>query len=169
MADLGSTWGRWSASQSANAARTGPACSCRYAASAAPVSPCSLASRSTAYRARMRPSASWARPGSASRASKKYRCFWVRLDGLEKHWERARVDAALSGSQGGLPVDVTVRVDNVSAFTLTMPPGACPLDSTIRPRVRVYEASAGRRPPNDWLEAAPVLSDRSWVAHFRKV
>jgi hypothetical protein len=40
-----------------------------------------------------------------------------------------------------------------------MPSGLCPLDNTRRPQV-VIDGRA--------IEAAPVLSDRSWEAHFRK-
>ncbi len=80
--------------------------------------------------------------------------LWLTVDGLDKHWERARVDAEIVD-------DHTVRVGtgNVAALTLAMPAGWCPLDNTRRPRV-VLDGQD--------LEAAPVLSDRSWAAHFRK-
>jgi hypothetical protein len=121
--------------------------------------------------------------------------FWVTVDGLEQHWERARVDAQFRpGREAG--ADVLVRVANVSALTLSMPPGLCPLDPTRKPRLLIdtfpppppqprLDPLTGRpyrRVPLDekspeekwarWVElvdAAPVLSDRSWVAHFRKV
>lgn len=80
--------------------------------------------------------------------------LWVTVDGLEAHWERARVDADLTGYSS-----VNVHTKNVSALTLSMPAGLCPLDNTQRPRV-VLDSQE--------LEAAPVLSDRSWAAHFRK-
>jgi poly(3-hydroxybutyrate) depolymerase len=79
---------------------------------------------------------------------------WVTVDALGKHWERARVDAELSG-------DSAVRVDtsNVSAFTLAMEPGACPLDVARAPVVTIDGQKV----------TAPVPgSDRSWSAHFRK-
>jgi pimeloyl-ACP methyl ester carboxylesterase len=79
---------------------------------------------------------------------------WLQLDGLEHHWERARVDAEISD-----PNTVTIKTVNVTALTLTMPPGLCPLDETRRPTVVLDGQS---------LTAAPVLSDRSWTAHFRK-
>jgi pimeloyl-ACP methyl ester carboxylesterase len=80
--------------------------------------------------------------------------LWVTLDGLDQHWERARANAEIVN-------DHTVRLEtkNVSALTLAMPPGLCPLDNTVRPRVVLDETT---------LEAAPVFSDRSWTAHFRK-
>lgn len=78
---------------------------------------------------------------------------WVVLDGMEKHWERARIDAELMGP------GVTIKTSNVNALTLAMPPGTCPLDGTRRPTVTIDGTE---------LEAAAVQSDRSWVAHFRK-
>ncbi len=80
--------------------------------------------------------------------------LWVTVDGLEKHWEQARVDAVLTDDH-----TVTVNTHNVAALTLAMPSGWCPLDNTRRPTVVL---------DNQKIEAAPVLSDRSWAAHFRK-
>jgi dienelactone hydrolase len=79
---------------------------------------------------------------------------WVTVDGLEQHWKRARVAAEIVG-----PLDVRVRTSNVEGLTLAMPAGLCPLDVTGRPQVVLDGTS---------LKAPPVLSDRSWVAHFRK-
>ncbi len=83
------------------------------------------------------------------------RMLWVTVDGLEQHWERARVDARLGNGISG----VVVNTRNVSALTLAMPAGLCPLDNTRPPQVTL---------DGQPLEAAPVLSDRSWSAHFRK-
>jgi hypothetical protein len=79
---------------------------------------------------------------------------WVTLDALNQHWERARVDAEI-----GDAATVRVKTQNVAAFTLEMPSGACPLDNSRKPVVILD----GQK-----VEAAPVASDRSWVAHFRK-
>jgi hypothetical protein len=94
--------------------------------------------------------------------------FWLTIDGLDKHWEQARVDASLAPGRGATGADVTVATENVSAFTLSMPSGLCPLSPTRKPRVHLYERGT-RGPMGDPLEASSVLSDRSWVAHFRKV
>jgi hypothetical protein len=45
------------------------------------------------------------------------RCFWVTVDGLEQHYERAEVDARRSKSDGA----IQVRTKNVSGLTLTAP------------------------------------------------
>jgi dienelactone hydrolase len=79
---------------------------------------------------------------------------WVTVDALGKHWERARVDAELTGDS-----TVNVSTANVAAFTLAMESGSCPLD-TARPAVVVID---GQR-----VTAAVPGSDRSWTAHFRK-
>ena len=48
---------------------------------------------------------------------------WVTVDALGKHWERARLNAEIEGDDG-----VSVDGSNVTAFTLEMGPGGCPLD-----------------------------------------
>jgi pimeloyl-ACP methyl ester carboxylesterase len=85
------------------------------------------------------------------------RMNWVIVDGLEQHWERAAVDADLSGSAADNSIRITTR--NVSALTLSFEPGLCPLDNTRPPRVFI-DASKPSAPR--------VLSDRSWTASFYK-
>jgi hypothetical protein len=72
---------------------------------------------------------------------------------MNAHWERARVDAELVGD------GVQVKTENVSGLTLLMRAGECPFDNTHKPKVIL---------DGQEVEAAPVLSDRSWTAHFRK-
>jgi pimeloyl-ACP methyl ester carboxylesterase len=85
------------------------------------------------------------------------RMHWVTVDGLEQHWERAFIDADLSGGAADNSVRIVTR--NISAFTLSFEPGQCPLDHTRPPRVFIDTT----KPP-----APRVLSDRSWTASFRK-
>jgi len=80
---------------------------------------------------------------------------WVTVDALGQHWERARVEAEIQDA-----TTVQVKTQNVTALTLAMPSGLCPLDVSRKPVVVLDEQR---------LEAAPVLSDRSWTAHFRQV
>ncbi len=80
--------------------------------------------------------------------------LWMTVDALARHWEQARVDAEIKDAS-----TVQVKTQNVTALTLAMPPGLCPLDNTRKPVVVLDEQK---------LEAAPVMSDRSWTAHFRK-
>ena len=81
--------------------------------------------------------------------------LWVTLDGLEQHWESARVEADLDERD----TSVKATTKNVSGLTFSMLPGFCPLDNARQINVVLD----GQR-----LEAPPVMSDRSWSAHFRK-
>jgi hypothetical protein len=85
------------------------------------------------------------------------RSFWVQVDGLDQHWERARVDADLFGRDGLGPEVIT---KNVSALTLTMPSGHYPAELNTRPSMTI---------DGEKVDASGALSDRSWTAHFRKV
>ena len=81
--------------------------------------------------------------------------LWVTVDGLEQHWDRARVEAEINAPENLVKADTT----NVSALTFSMPAGAGPLDSTRRVRVVLD----GQK-----LDGPAVMSDRSWSAHFRR-
>ena len=81
--------------------------------------------------------------------------FWVTVQGMEKHWERARVEAEIVDDHS-----VKIVTENVSELMLSMPSGFCPLDVTKRPSVLLDGQS---------IEAPRVQSDRSWTAHFRRV
>jgi hypothetical protein len=79
---------------------------------------------------------------------------WLVIDALAQHWERARLDAEIAGDSA-----VTVATSNVTAFTLDMGPGGCPLDPSRQPAVTID----GQK-----LTAPVPGSDRSWVARFRR-
>lgn len=79
---------------------------------------------------------------------------WVTVDALAQHWERARVEAEIKDA-----TTVQVKTQNITALTLDMPPGLCPLDLARKPIVILDEQR---------IEAASVQSDRSWTAHFSK-
>ncbi len=81
------------------------------------------------------------------------RMLWVRAEGLEKHWEKATVDASAS-------TEVAAETKNLTALSFHFGPGDCPLDNLEKPKVTIDD---------DELQGPPVLSDRSWDAHFRKV
>jgi dienelactone hydrolase len=82
------------------------------------------------------------------------RSAWVTVDRLGKHWEKATVEAGFVGT------GVDVRTENVTALTLNMPPGRCPLEN--RPKAPPLVVDGAR------VEAPPVGSDRSWVVHLHK-
>lgn len=79
---------------------------------------------------------------------------WLTVDGLQQHWEQARVDGTIVGDKG-----VDLKTSNVSALTLNFGPGGAPLDPTAQPEVTID----GQK-----LKAPSLETDRSWIAHFRK-
>lgn len=83
-----------------------------------------------------------------------HRQNWIVVNGLEEHWERARVHAKIVDDHL-----IRVQVTNVTHLSFEMPAGLCPLDSSKIPVVEIN----GQR-----LKGAPVLSDRSWRSDFRK-
>lgn len=82
------------------------------------------------------------------------RMKWVTVDALAHHWERARVNAEIAGDNS-----VNVETGNVTAFTLEMASGGCPLDPGRQPVVTID----GQK-----VTAPAPMSDRSWSAHFQK-
>lgn len=78
---------------------------------------------------------------------------WVTVDGLGKHWETAHVDARLTDTGAAL------ETKNVTALSLAMPPGRCPLEMNRSPVVKIDGTT---------LDAPKPGSDRSWVVHFRR-
>ena len=106
---------------------------------------------------------------------------WVTVDGLDEHWEQARLDVEIRGGRvlkgkgnggggggggegggggGGASQDtVSVKTTNINAFTLAIPPGYCPFENQARPMTVEIDGQE--------VDAPPVLSDRSWTSHFR--
>jgi pimeloyl-ACP methyl ester carboxylesterase len=79
---------------------------------------------------------------------------WLRIDGLEKHWSRADVDAALDGE------GVTIQTRNVSALTLSFEPGSSPIEALEKPSIVIDK--------EELKDVPQVVSDRSWMVHLRK-
>jgi len=80
---------------------------------------------------------------------------WVRIDGLEKHWSRADVDASIGDG-------ITIKTRNVAALTIHFEPGSCPIEALEKPEVTIDDDEETIK------GVPPVLSDRSWTVHFRK-
>lgn len=83
------------------------------------------------------------------------RMLWVTVDAMEEHWERARVEAEIGRNNF---LSMTTR--NISALTLDMASGHCPMDMT-QPVNLVIDGHHIANTPR-------VQSDRSWAARLRK-
>ena len=79
---------------------------------------------------------------------------WVTVDLLGRHWERARVEAEILG-----PDRIKVDTTNVTALTLSMPAGLCPLAVGSRPKVSL---------DGQEILGPDLATDHSWTAHFRR-
>jgi pimeloyl-ACP methyl ester carboxylesterase len=84
-----------------------------------------------------------------------HQSHWVIVDGLEQHWERARVDADINDEDDSF----RVTTKNVSALTLTISSGRYPFPVNQKAKV-VLDGTK--------LEAPLPETDRSWTAHFSK-
>lgn len=83
------------------------------------------------------------------------RMHWVTVDAMGEHWERARVDARIHRGDGA----VEVKTANVTALTLSMQPGLCPLDMT-RPVELTIDGQQ--------ISAPRPGSDRSWLCPLHR-
>ena len=79
--------------------------------------------------------------------------FWVKVDALEEHWVRGRIHARITG-----PSEITIKLQNISAFTLDMPSGHCPMPLLYKPVVSI---------DGQLLEVTRPKLDRSWLVHFQ--
>lgn len=86
------------------------------------------------------------------------RMFWVAIDAMGRHWERARVHARIDGDA------IAVTTSNVTALHLTFDPGLAPFAPGARPALHidattlVLPAVAGDKS----LNAALVSSGGAW-------
>ena len=81
--------------------------------------------------------------------------LWIELQGLAKHWDRAQVEAEIANAS-----TVKITTQNVTALSINMGSGLCPLDPTKQPTVVIDGQS---------LQPEGVFTDRSWNPHFEKV
>jgi pimeloyl-ACP methyl ester carboxylesterase len=81
---------------------------------------------------------------------------WITVEGLGEHWQRARVNAEILGDD-----EVDITTSNVTALTIDMPSGYCPLDATKTPRIHIDDDELD-------LKNNGVGSDRSWTVSLHK-
>ena len=82
------------------------------------------------------------------------RSHWIEIQGLDRHWQRARIDAVINDRN-----EIRMEVENISLANLRFGPGESPLEPGSRPNIIVN----GSR-----LIGPRVLSDRSWSVQFGK-
>jgi hypothetical protein len=78
---------------------------------------------------------------------------WLSVDGLEEHWTRGHITAALLSGQ------IDVEADGVTDFSISFPAGECPMDVQSPVILVVGEQE---------LEAPAPKSDRSWNISLHK-
>ncbi|PYI84465.1 MAG: hypothetical protein DME26_13215 [Verrucomicrobia bacterium] len=81
--------------------------------------------------------------------------LWTSIDGLEQHWERARIEAEFDVNDNS----IKATTHNVSALSFSFPSGLYPLDLLRKPKVVL---------DGEKLEGPKALSDRSFTAVFAK-
>jgi dienelactone hydrolase len=79
---------------------------------------------------------------------------WMRITGLEQHWERARVDARVENRS-----ELLIQTSNVTGLELDFAPGSAPFDPTTDVAVAIDDAR---------LEGPRPTTDRAWSLRLRK-
>jgi Prolyl oligopeptidase family len=79
--------------------------------------------------------------------------FWVTVDGLEQHWEKATIDAEIKDAKS-----IEVRTKNITSFTVEMPV-LSPMNELINP-IFIIDGIK--------LKVKIVHQGRVWSAHFLK-
>jgi hypothetical protein len=88
-------------------------------------------------------------------------CAWITVDAIDRHWERARIEAH-SDEGGGL----IFATDNVKAFSVHVPAGYAPIRASVQKEIPLQfvpsKIESNSRDPQ--MLPLPVLtrSDRSW-------
>jgi hypothetical protein len=77
---------------------------------------------------------------------------WVRVDAMEREWERARVNAEIEGDRG-----VNVEASNVERFSLLFGPGGCPLTLAGKVTVTINGQKITLDGPKSDLSWSPVF------------
>jgi Prolyl oligopeptidase family len=89
------------------------------------------------------------------------RCAWVTVDALDRHWERARIEAH-SDEGGGL----IFATDNVKAFSVHVPSGYAPIRASVQKEISLQfipaKIDTNGREPQTLPVSVQTRSDRSW-------
>jgi hypothetical protein len=85
--------------------------------------------------------------------------YWVTLDGLERHWLRARVDAQFVQPSDCCTTGFTLKTQNVTALSLNFAADECPVDKGKQPSAQIDGST---------ITGPAVAADGIWTAHFVK-
>ena len=80
------------------------------------------------------------------------RCHWIRVDGLEQHWERTQVDSDIDRNA------ISIATRNVTDLTLTMLDGLCPFAQGSAPEVTI----------DDVRLSTPKVTSEGWTVHLSR-
>lgn len=81
------------------------------------------------------------------------RMYWLTVDRLGKHWERARADGEIT-SDG-----IALKTENVEGLTLAFAAGQAPFAPGTKPKVTINGAP---------IDVPPVGADKAWSAHVAR-
>ena len=86
-------------------------------------------------------------------------CAWITVDALDRHWERARIEAHRDADES-----YTVRAENIKAFTIELPPRR----RRLRPRVKVQVAPLGQDAGGCQVESTATSDNNRRTASFHR-
>jgi dienelactone hydrolase len=81
------------------------------------------------------------------------RMYWVTVDAMEKHWDRARVEAEIADGS-----TINVKTQNVAALTLNFPTGQLPFKAGVKPQITIDGTKLD----------GPADGEKLWTGHFAK-
>lgn len=95
------------------------------------------------------------------------RCGWITIDALDRHWEKARIEAHCNEAGG-----ISICTENVKGFTIHWPPGRAPirLSTTDAFPICILAGRSGNSSrPQQTLQVKPLTrSDRSLSVSFHR-
>jgi hypothetical protein len=90
------------------------------------------------------------------------RCAWITVDALDRHWDRARVEA--HSDEGG---GIIFATENVKALTVNLPPGYAPIRASVTKTIPLQfmppKVDTNARDPQALQADVLTRSDRSWT------
>ncbi|HWE04412.1 MAG TPA: prolyl oligopeptidase family serine peptidase [Tepidisphaeraceae bacterium] len=85
--------------------------------------------------------------------------YWIRVDGLEEHWARARVEAEMDGK------NIAIKTQNVSRVTLAFAKNPLPVGESFKVNIDGQELTSvpGKKPDAEAMSYY-IKSEKGWTA-----